>query len=118
MSPRCGQADLADQGALLQGRIEPKAWNDASLRWPIDPGHRPGSDLAGGVRIGMGDVERFRATVDMFTQLDDRFGGGHAPALIQYLSTDAERLLRGRYTDSAGGPCSRPWPRQRCWPPG
>ena len=49
------------------------------------------------------DIERFRATVDMFVQLDDRFGGGHARAsLIQYLSTDAERLLRGQYTDSAG----------------
>ena len=51
----------------------------------------------------MSDVERFRATVDMFAQLDDRFGGGHARgALIHYLSTDAERLLRGRYTDNTG----------------
>jgi hypothetical protein len=60
-------------------------------------------NLVGGVRIGMSDVERFRATVDMFTQLDDRFGGGQArAALIQYLSTDADRLLRGRYADNAG----------------
>ena len=94
------RSDLGD-GTPPRGKPEPKAWNDASLRWPIDPGHRPGSNLAGGVRIGMGDVERFRATFDMFTQLDDRFGGGHArAALIQYLSTDAERLLRGQYTNT------------------
>jgi hypothetical protein len=53
--------------------------------------------------VGIGDVERFRATVELFAQLDNRFGGGHArEALIQYLSTDGERLLRGRYPDSVG----------------
>jgi hypothetical protein len=51
----------------------------------------------------MPDVARFRATMEMFVQLDDRFGGGHArQALIQYLSTDGERLLCGRYTDAVG----------------
>ncbi len=39
----------------------------------------------------------------MFAQLDDRFGGGHArQPLIQYLATDAERLLRGRYPEDVG----------------
>jgi hypothetical protein len=51
----------------------------------------------------MADVQRFRATVDMFVQLDDRFGGGHArQSLIQYLSSDADRLLRGRFGDDVG----------------
>jgi hypothetical protein len=46
----------------------------------------------------MGDVDRFRATVEMFRELDNRFGGGHArEALIRYLQGDAIRLLRGRY---------------------
>jgi hypothetical protein len=55
------------------------------------------------VRIGMGDVARFRVTVEAFRQLDDRFGGGHArQALVQYLSADADRLLRGRYTGAVG----------------
>ena len=85
------------------GRIEPGAWNDASLRWLVDPGRQPGSERPGGLRIGLADVERFRATVDMFADLDDRFGGGHArAALIQYLSTDAGRLLGGRYTETTG----------------
>ena len=39
----------------------------------------------------------------MFTQLDDRFGGGHArQALIQYLNTDGTRLLHGRYSEDVG----------------
>jgi transcriptional regulator with XRE-family HTH domain len=97
------RADLADQGVLVKGRIDPGAWNDASLRWLVDPVSPPDGDLAGGVQVGMGDVERFRVTVEVFRQLDDRFGGGHArPALIQYLSGDGDRLLRGRYTGTVG----------------
>jgi hypothetical protein len=58
---------------------------------------------ARGVGIGMSDVERFRVTVDMFARLDDQFGGGHArQALIQYLSTDADRMLNGRYNGDVG----------------
>jgi hypothetical protein len=63
----------------------------------------PGNEPARGVRIGSSDVEWFRATVDMFAKLDDRYGGGHArSALTQYLSTDAERMLNGRYSDETG----------------
>jgi hypothetical protein len=58
-------------------------------------------ERARGALIGTGDVTRFRATVDMFAELDNRFGGGHArEALIKYLSVDGDRLLRGRYTDA------------------
>jgi hypothetical protein len=41
--------------------------------------------------------------VDMFGKLDDRFGGGHArQALIQYLATDADRMLNGRSSEEVG----------------
>jgi hypothetical protein len=99
---RLWRADLGG-ALLLQARLEPAAWDDASLRWLIDPGREPGSETSGGVRVGMADVDRFRTTVELFTQLDDRFGGGHArQALVQYLSTDAERLLHGRYSENVG----------------
>ena len=100
------RADLADQGVLERGLIVPGAWNDASLRWLVDPASGPGTGagVLGSARVGMGDVERFRATAGMFAQLDDRFGGGHArQPLIQYLATDGERLLRGRYPEDVGG---------------
>ena len=94
------KADLDQATVLQRGRIDPGAWNDASLHWLVDPARPSGNETARGVGIGMTDVERFRITVDMFGQLDNRYGGGHArQALIQYLSTDAERLLRGRYTE-------------------
>jgi hypothetical protein len=51
----------------------------------------------------MGDVTRFRATVELFADLDNRFGGGHArESLVKYLSVDAGRLLRGRYSAEIG----------------
>ncbi|HUY52504.1 MAG TPA: helix-turn-helix transcriptional regulator [Streptosporangiaceae bacterium] len=99
---RLWRADLGDV-PLLRARLDPGAWNNASLRWLVDPGRRPDSKMAGGARIGLADVDRFRATVELFRQLDDRFGGGHArQALVQYLSTDADRLLHGRYTEAVG----------------
>jgi transcriptional regulator with XRE-family HTH domain len=99
---RLWQADL-DNAPLLQTRLEPGAWADASLRWLVDPGRRADREVTGGAHIGLADVVRFRATVRLFRQLDDRFGGGHArQSLIQYLSTDAERLLNGRYTEHVG----------------
>jgi transcriptional regulator with XRE-family HTH domain len=97
------RADLADQNVLARGRIDPGAWNDASLRWLVGPADAPEADLPGGARVGMGDVERFQVTVESFRQLDDRFGGGHTrSALIQYLSVDGDRLLRGRFTGMVG----------------
>ena len=106
------RADLADQGVLERGLITPAAWNDASLRWLVDPAGSPGTgaDALGGVRVGIGDVERFRATVEMFAQLDDRFGGGHArQSLIQYLSS----VARSRWGHHSGMTSDRNWRRQR-----
>ena len=78
------RADLADQGVLARAGIDPGAWKDALLRWLVDPVGPPEAGLSGGVRVGMGDVERFAVTVEAFRQLDDRFGGGNArQALIQ-----------------------------------
>jgi transcriptional regulator with XRE-family HTH domain len=99
------QADLSDQQVAGHGLVTPAAWNEASLRWLVAPAAIPGDGGAvpDGIRVGMGDVERFRDTVEMFRELDDRFGGGHArDALIRYLQGDAVRLLHGRYPDTVG----------------
>ena len=96
-------ADLSDAGMVQRGRADPRAWHEVPLRWLVDPARVPEEPPARGVHIGMSDVERFRATVEMFTKLDDRFGGGHArQALVQYLRTDADRMLSGRYSDAVG----------------
>jgi tetratricopeptide (TPR) repeat protein len=99
---RLWQVDLADPTELTRGRVDPARWNDASLRWLVDPASQL-AEPANGAHIGMPDVARFRVTVEMFQRLDDQYGGGHArQALIQYLRIDAERLLQGRYTDGVG----------------
>lgn len=97
------QADLNEATILQRAQVDPGAWESASLRWLVDPAQPPGGELSRGAHVGLSDVDRFKATAGMFSQLDDRYGGGHARhALIQYLSTDGERLLRGRYTDEVG----------------
>jgi hypothetical protein len=112
------QSDLADISASpdMRGRgasrrtvllaataLAANAWNGAALRWLMSESLPPLGERASGIRIGLSDISRFRATAEMFAQLDGRFGGGHArEALIQYLSVDARRLLRGRYTDAVG----------------
>jgi hypothetical protein len=97
------EADLSEVTTLQRGSVDPGAWNDASLRWLVDPGHQAHGESPSGPHIGRSDVDRFRATVDLFVQLDNRYGGGHArESLIQYLSADGRRLLRGRYTDDVG----------------
>jgi hypothetical protein len=97
------RVDLADSTSVQRGRVDPRAWGDASLRWLVGPGRATDDRPAGGARIGLADVGRFRSTVDLFADLDNRFGGGHArEALIQYLNTDATRILRGNYTADVG----------------
>src|SRR6185437_9675700 len=53
---RLWRADL-DNSPLLDARLHLRAWNDASLRWLVDPGHHLDSDSPRAVRIGMPDVE-------------------------------------------------------------
>jgi tetratricopeptide (TPR) repeat protein len=97
------RADLEDPTEPQQRTIDPRAWGDASLKWLVGPPQVPGAEMISRVQVGLSDVQRFRTTVGMFDQLDDRFGGGNArQALIQYLTTDGERLLRGRFTDAVG----------------
>lgn len=100
---RLWRADLEDPTTPQQRQLSSRAWDNASLRWLVEPIRLPDSNTLGRVRIGMADIQRFRSTVEMFAQMDDRFGGGNArQALIQYLSTDADRLLGGRYSDAVG----------------
>ena len=95
-------ADLEGTRIIRAGQVDRAAWSDTSLRWLVHQLRRPdGATMPHGPRVGITDVDRFRATVDVFAQLDNRFGGGHARlALIQYLRTDGQRLLGGRCTAS------------------
>ena len=87
------QADLADQGVLVQGRIEPAAWQDASLGWLVGPFGPAEADLPGGVRVGLGDVEPAPAP----GRSRPRYVGsdpGHAPSGHRHRRAEVERLTR------------------------
>ncbi|MCX4749511.1 regulator [Kitasatospora sp. NBC_01287] len=68
----------------------------------------PGAEPAGrpqraGLRVGRGDIAAVRAVGDLFRALDNAYGGGHArQALVRYLESEAEPMLRGRYGEQIG----------------
>jgi len=50
--------------------------------------------------VGRADVEAARDMVSLFSQMDQRRGGGHArTTVVQYLTADVSTFLRGRYAD-------------------
>ena len=99
---RLWRADLDEATVLVKGAPSTAAWANAPQSWLVaggTPRSSPGGQSAE-PRVGSPDVERIRTTTNLFAQLDNRFGGGHARhALIQYLTSDVEPLLRGRYRD-------------------
>jgi tetratricopeptide (TPR) repeat protein len=83
--------------------VEPSAWDEASLRWLVAPPDRPSPRETGQIRVGLPDVQAIKTTVDLFAKLDNTFGGNHARrSLIQFLASDVEQLLRGRYDEATG----------------
>lgn len=52
----------------------------------------------GGLRVGHGDVDAVRHMASLFSQIDQRRGGGHArSAVVQYLTSDVAGYLRGHF---------------------
>ena len=93
-------ADLREASAILSAPVNTSAWSDAALSWLLRSS-RPADTMPGG--IGQSDIAGLRATVGMFAQLDNTFGGGHArKALIQFLHTDLGPMLCGKYTGEVG----------------
>ncbi|MFC6598201.1 regulator [Kitasatospora paranensis] len=78
-------------------------------RRPLPSGPEGPETAAGGresrpaVRVGRGDIAAIRAVGDLFRALDQAYGGGHArQALVRYLESEAEPMLRGRYGEQIG----------------
>ncbi|WP_407917919.1 regulator [Kitasatospora sp. NE20-6] len=78
-------------------------------RRPLPTAPDGGETSAGGrdhrpaVRVGRGDIAAIRAVGDLFRALDHAYGGGHArQALVRYLESEAEPMLRGRYGEQIG----------------
>jgi transcriptional regulator with XRE-family HTH domain len=100
------QADL-DHG-VTAGRaaeVDAHLWDAASLDWLLHSTDltRPAPAPAAGRRIGAADIDAFQTTTNVFADLDNRYGGGHARhALVQFLASDAQAMLSGQYTAEVG----------------
>ncbi|MFJ8430144.1 regulator [Kitasatospora sp. NPDC094019] len=77
-----------------------------SRRPPIavePPFQDPARESRPALRVGRGDIAAIRAVGDLFRALDHAYGGGHArQALVRYLESEAEPMLRGRYGEQIG----------------
>ncbi|MGW2249859.1 regulator [Kitasatospora sp. NPDC001660] len=63
----------------------------------------PAREQRPALRVGRGDIAAIRAVGDLFRALDHAYGGGHArQALVRYLESEAEPMLRGRYGEQIG----------------
>ncbi|GAA4845945.1 regulator [Kitasatospora terrestris] len=75
-------------------------------RRPAGAGEHPeggGREHRPPIRVGRGDIAAIRAVGDLFRALDQAYGGGHArQALVRYLESEAEPMLRGRYGEQIG----------------
>ncbi|MGW2544939.1 regulator, partial [Kitasatospora sp. NPDC001574] len=96
-----GPASGAAAGTTALGRVPTQ-----SRRPPIavePPYHDPAREPRPALRVGRGDIAAIRAVGDLFRALDHAYGGGHArQALVRYLESEAEPMLRGRYGEQIG----------------
>jgi len=100
---RLWRADLDQAGALLAVAPSAGSSDAASVEWLTSDEPVPMPEHTSGIRVGLRDVQRVKATTDMFAAMDDSYGGGHArPMLMQYLNSEVAGLLTGRYTDAVG----------------
>ena len=97
------QADLDELPIFLRSTPDVAAWNEAVLTWLVSPGSTATPTPSPGRRVGASDVERVRAMVRAFDQMDGQFGGGHARRpLVAYLRRELPSLLSGTYTEAVG----------------
>lgn len=98
------RADLNGYEPLVHSEPSEPAWHEASVTWLVAPEPTPlAAEHGTGPRVGLADVAAIRTTMDVFVQLDDRFGGDHARhSVIQYLTRDVAPMLAGQYKESVG----------------
>ena len=93
VAARLWRADLAEAQAILKSTVVANAWSDVALSWLVQAQDARSQKTPG--RVGSADLTAVRTTINMFSQLDGTFGGGHARrALIEFLHTDVLPLLQ------------------------
>ncbi|MDH6129327.1 regulator [Kitasatospora sp. GP82] len=96
-------AQLLAQAPLVRVPAQSRGPAGSAKASGAEPGDLPGRDQRPPLRVGRGDIAAIRAVGDLFRALDQAYGGGHArQALVRYLESEAEPMLRGRYGEQIG----------------
>jgi tetratricopeptide (TPR) repeat protein len=96
-------ADLAQNVALRSAPAYGAAWAEVALRWLVRGEDEPSTYQPDGRRVGADDVVELRRTTQLFSRMDDQFGGGHGRrAVAEFLGSVVGPLLRGRCTEATG----------------
>ncbi|MDI2132833.1 transcriptional regulator [Yinghuangia seranimata] len=96
------RSDVNRRDFLLNSSVAVAALVAPSRDWLITEPD-PAVARIGGPRVGASDVEAVRATTDMLSVLDHRFGAGHIrPIVVHYLGSVVSGLLAGSYSDETG----------------
>lgn len=95
------EVDVDRRKALGTAAFSLAALTPPSGSWWAQMAHRSRSRPAASTQtVGRADVDAVRETVSLFSRVDQRRGGGHArAAVLQYLTSDVARYLRGTYRD-------------------
>ncbi|WP_327101429.1 helix-turn-helix domain-containing protein [Nocardia vinacea] len=97
-----GKADVERRSFL---RVGYSTAISASVLLPgwLDRGASVASDKATGLRhIGQADVAAVRDVMVLFSQIDQRLGGGHGrTAVVQYLTNEVTSYLKGSFASDA-----------------
>lgn len=95
------RADVAGSLTADSPSIATSAWPDLMLRWLLAP--EPGLLDPRELPV-VGPAEAVRTTTQLFSQLDYRFGGGHARlTMVSYFQSEIVPILRAASPDSAAG---------------
>ena len=92
------RADVAGSVTVTSPSVASDVWPDLMVRWLTMP---EGGLLDPQVVRATGLAEAVRTTTEVFSQLDYRFGGGHARrAMVSYFESDVAPALRAANPDS------------------
>lgn len=95
------RADVAGSLSAASPSLASDAWPDLMVRWLTMPERGAFDPRA---LASAGPAEAVRVTTEAFSQLDYRFGGGHARrAMVSYFESEVVPALRGASPDSAAG---------------
>ncbi|MFF0532862.1 helix-turn-helix domain-containing protein [Nocardia amikacinitolerans] len=97
-----GKADVERRSFLRAGYSAALSASVLLPGWLDQPAFVPSSEKTGVRHIGEADVAAVRDVMVVFSQIDQRLGGGHGrTAVVQYLTNEVTSYLNGTYSSES-----------------